>query len=359
MQQFCGVNQFQWQLPCDPSDLSYFRKRIGEEGVQKILEASIAIHGKKALEAEVTVDTTVQEKNITFPTDSKLHRKIIEKCRKIAEKENIELRRSYTRTVKKLIKNQRFSSHPKNRKRAMKARRELKTIAGRLVRELNRKLPVELQKLYHEQLERFEKVLAQKRNSKEKIYSLHEPDVYCMSKGKEHKRYEFGAKASIALTKNSGIIVGALSFAKNIYAGHTLDAVFEQIEKLRGKAPDVAICDRGYRGKSKIGETKIVTPKPPDKRATAYQKQKARQRFRRRAGIEPIIGHLKSDHRLNRNFLKGVVGDNINLMLAAAAFNFKKLLRQLLYFFILFWDGVSSANLKNMLYDTRQFDYGR
>jgi IS5 family transposase len=201
--------------------------------------------------------------------------------------------------------------------------------------------------------------LAQKRNSKEKIYSLHEPDVYCLSKGKEHKRYEFGAKASIALTKNLGIIVGALSFAKNIYDGRTLDAVFEQIEKLRGKAPDVAICDRGYRGKSKIGETKIVTPKPPDKRATAYQKQKARQRFRRRAGIEPIIGHLKSDHRLNRNFLKGVVGDNINLMLAAAAFNFKKLLRQLLYFFILFWDGVSSANLKNMLYDTRRFDYGR
>jgi IS5 family transposase len=101
-QQLCRVNQFQWQLPCDPSDLSCFRKRIGEEGVLKILEASIAIHGKKALEAEVTVDTTVQEKNITSPTDSKLHRKIIEKCRKIAEKENIELRISYTRTVNKL-----------------------------------------------------------------------------------------------------------------------------------------------------------------------------------------------------------------------------------------------------------------
>ena len=102
MQQFCGVNQFQWQLPCDPSDLNYFRKRIGEEGVQKILEASIVIHGKKASEAEVTIYTSVQEKNITSPTNSKLHRKIIEKCRKIAEKENLELRRSYTRTVNKL-----------------------------------------------------------------------------------------------------------------------------------------------------------------------------------------------------------------------------------------------------------------
>ena len=173
--------------------------------------------------------------------------------------------------------------------------------------------------------------------------------MYCLSKGKEHKRYEFGAKASIALTKNSGIIVGALSFAKNIYAGHTPDAVFEQIEKLCGKAHDVAICDRGYRRKSKIGKTQIVTPKPPGKRVTAYQKQKTRQRFRRRAGIEPIISYLKYDHRLNRNFLKGIVVDNINLMLAAAA----------PIFFILFWDGVFSANLKNLLYATRRFDYSR
>ena len=113
--------------------------------------------------------------------------------------------------------------------------------------------------------------MAQKRNIKEKIYTLHEPDLYCLSRGKEHKHYEFGTKASIALTKNSGIIVGgALSFAKNIYAGHTPDAVFEQIEELRGRASDVAICDKGYRGKSKIGKTKIMVPKPSGKQATAY-----------------------------------------------------------------------------------------
>ena len=112
--------------------------------------------------------------------------------------------------------------------------------------------------------------MAQKHNSKEKIYTLHELDLYCLSRGKEHKRYEFGAKASIALTKNSGIIVDALSFAKNIYADHTPDAVFEQIEELRGRASDVAICDKGYRGKSKIGNTKIMAPKPSGKQATAY-----------------------------------------------------------------------------------------
>lgn len=334
MQCFCGETEFQWRFPCDPTDLVYFRKRIGEEGVEKILAVSIALHGKEALEKEVTIDTTVQEKNITFPTDSKLHRKIIEKCREIAEAEEIQLRRSYKRTVKKLIMAQRFANHPKNKRKARKARKELKTIAGRLLRELYRKLPSWGIAFYKERLDLFERVLGQEKNSKDKIYSLHEPDVYCLSKGKEHKKYEFGAKASIVTTKNSGIIVGALSFAKNTYDGHTLDPVLKQVERLRGKRPEIGICDRGYRGVSRVGDTQILIPKPPGKRASSYEKQKARKRFRRRAGIEPIIGHLKSDFRLKRNFLAGIEGDSINLMMAAAAFNFKKLLRRLLYFFV-------------------------
>jgi len=334
MQFLCGATQFQWQFPCVSSDLTHFRNRIGEEGIKKILAVSIALHGKEALEKEVTIDTTVQEKNITFPTDAKLHRRIAEKCRKIAAAGEIDLRRSYTRTIKKLMKAQRFASHPRNRKKAKKAQKELKTIAGRLLRELNRKLPKETQELYQSTLELFERVLAQERNSKNKIYSLHEPDVYCMSKGKEHKKYEFGAKASIVTTKNSGIIVGAQSFSENIYDGHTLDTVLNQVKELRGERPEIGICDRGYRGRSKVGDTRIMIPKSPLKRATAYEKQKARKRFRRRAGIEPIIGHLKSDYRLGRNYLKGIAGDAINLMMAAAAFNFKKLLRQLIYFFV-------------------------
>ncbi len=334
MQYFCGETQFQWKLPCDPTDLTYFRRRIGEKGVQKILEVSIALHGRAALEKEVTIDTTVQEKNITFPTDAKLHRKIIERCREIAESEEVTLRRSYTRTVKKLIMAQRFSQHPKNKKKAKKAQKQLKTIAERLIRELYRKLSPWGIALYKERLELYEQVLKQERHSKNKIYSLHEPDVYCISKGKEHKKYEFGSKVSITTTKNSGIIVGALNFSKNIYDGHTLDKVLDQVESLRGTRPEVGICDRGYRGKTCVGGTQILIPKPPDKRATPYEKQKARKRFRRRAGIEPIIGHLKSDFRLNRNFLQGIVGDSINVMMAAAAFNFKKLLRRLLYFFV-------------------------
>jgi len=326
---FSGETVFQWKFPVHPTDLVHFRKRIGKEGVEKILQVSIDLHGKKAKENEVLVDTTVQEKNITFPIDSKQYRKIIDYCVKIARKEGITLRQSYRRTVKKLLRDLRFMHHPKNRTKANAAVRKLKTIAGRLLRELYRKLSAEQLSVYVPQLELFDRMLKQQKGDSNKIYSLHEPEVYCVSKGKAHKKYEYGAKASIVLTKNNGIIVGAFSHNQNKYDGHTLPEVIEQTTRLVGKSPKVAICDRGYRGVSKVGETKIVIPKPPGKRATEYQKRQARKRFRRRAGIEPVIGHLKTDFRLARNFLKGTIGDDINLILAAAAFNFNKLLKSL------------------------------
>jgi IS5 family transposase len=334
---FSGESVFQWNFPCHPTDLVYFRKRIGEEGVEKILKVSIALHGKRAKEKEVLVDTTVQEKNITFPTDTKLYKRIIEHCVAIAEKEAIELRQSYRRTTKKLMLAQRFRRHPKNHKKARAAQRKLKTIAGRLLREIERKLSASSLGRYSQQMKIFQQILEQKRNSTNKIYSIHEPHVYCISKGKDHKKYEYGSKASIVVTKNSGIIVGSVHFSKNIYDGHTLPETLKQTTELVGRRPQVAICDRGFRGKSFVDGTKIVIPKAPGKRSTIYQKQKARKRFRRRAGIEPIIGHLKSDFRLMRNYLKGSLGDSVNLMLAAAAFNFRKLLRQLLDYLLLFF----------------------
>ncbi len=331
---FSGETVFQWKYPVHPTDLVHFRKRIGKKGVEKILQVSIELHGRKAKEKEVLIDTTVQEKNITFPTDSKLYRKIINHCVDIAGKEDITLRQSYKRTVKQLLRDLRFMHHPRNRKKARAAIRKLRTIAGRLIRELDRKLSPEQWNRYAEQFELFTKIINQKKNDKNKIYSLHEPHTYCISKGKEHKKYEFGAKASLVLTKNSGIIVGACSHDKNQYDGHTLPEVIEQTSRLVGRAPEVGICDRGYRGTSQVGETRIVIPKPPGKRTTPYQKQKARKRFRRRAGIEPVIGHLKTDYRLARNFLRGSIGDSLNVMLAAAAFNFNKLMKELSSFLL-------------------------
>lgn len=333
-QHFSGEMFFQWDIPVHPTDFVLFRKRIGEQGVKKILQISIALHGKKAQEKEVLIDSTVQEKNITFPTDTKLYKRIIDHCVKIAKEEKVILRQSYRQTAKRLMLAQRFRNHPKNRKKAIAAQRKLKTIAGRLVREIMRKLPPSSQKQYAKKIKLFEKVLEQRKDSKDKIYSLHEPQVYCISKGKEHKKYEFGAKASIVVTKESGIIVGAVHIPKNKHDTHTLPETLQQTYELTGYKPKVAICDRGYRGKTMVDNSEILIPKPPGKRTTAYQKRKARNRFRRRAGIEPIIGHLKTDFRLIRNFLKGSLGDSINLMLAAAAFNFRKLIRELQYFLL-------------------------
>jgi IS5 family transposase len=322
-QYFSGEQIFTAKAPCEASELVHFRNRIGAEGVELILKESIRINGKGGKEAKASIDTTVQEKNITYPTDSKLHRKIIRKCVGIAAKEGIELRQSYSRTLKKLGVDQRFRNHPKNGVKARKADKKVKTIAGRLVRELQRKLPADN---YNNELELFGKVLRQKRQDKNKVYSLHEPEVVCISKGKEHKKYEFGSKVSITVTQNSGVIIGALNIPGNVYDGHTLDAALEQQQRLTGHVLKEAFVDRGYRGRKQVLETLIHTPKPFSNKLTAYRKTKLKAGFSNRAAIEAKIGHLKADHRLSRNFYKGIKGDNINVMLAAAAMNFKRMI---------------------------------
>lgn len=330
-QAFTGEIEFQWQLPCDPSDMTYFRKRIGPEGFEKILAVSIVLHEEKACEDEMCMDTTVQEKNITFPTDAKQYRKIHSQLLKLARKEGIVLTRTHEKEVKKLKLHTRFASHPKNRKKARKAVKRLKTISGRLLRELQRKMTPEQLTYHADRFSLYQHMLSQKRGDKNKLYSLHEPHIYCMSKGKAHQRYEFGTKASITTTRDSSVIIGALAFEKNVFDGHTVPAVLAQVKRLTNSVPGIGIADRGYRGKSRANNTQIVTPKPARKNASKEAMALARKRFRRRAGIEPIIGHLKSDHRLKRNFLKGFSGDQINLLMAAAAFNFRKWMRELVF----------------------------
>lgn len=267
----------------------------------------------------------VQEKNITYPTDDKLRKKIINKCVKIAEKEGLKLRQTYVRVLKKLSYDQRFRNHPKNKGKSQKADNKVKTIAGRLVRELVRKLPTDTK--YCDLLILFNTILNQKRSDKNKIYSIHEPQVQCISKGKEHKKYEFGNKVSISLTQTTGVIVGAKGF-RNPYDGHTLEPTLEQVEKLTGKKIKTATVDRGCKGAKLINGTHILIPEPFPKKITRQEKKKRNKSFSRRAAIEPVIGHLKSDHRLGRNFYKGVFGDNINLLLSAAAFNFKRMMNK-------------------------------
>jgi transposase, IS5 family len=326
-QAFCGETKFQWKFPCDPTDFVYFRKRIGEDGTRLIFEASVKVHGEEAKEAEVTVDTTVQEKNITFPTDLKLLSRVIKKCRDIAQAENINLRRSFRRELSGLLR---------QRVKSKKLVKRVRTMAGVLIRELERKLPKAALARYGERIQLFRKVHAQKQSDKNKVYSLHDPEVLCIGKGKEHKKFEFGRKASIVWTKTTGIIVGAMSFTKNVYDGHTLPEVLEQTRQITQTSPTAAICDRGYKGYQQIGDTRILRPGRPKKNDTPYQRRVARERFRRRAGIEAVIGHLKHDFRMARNYLKGAIGDAINLFMAAAAYNFRKWMRKLGHFFALF-----------------------
>lgn len=320
-QYFSGESCFCSNFPCVPTELVEFRKRIGPQGAELILRESIVVNGDDANDDNLSGDTTVQEKNITYPTDDKLYKKIIKKCQAIAGDENIELRQSYRRTVKKLSIIQRMRKNKGGDVKARKASKKIKTIAGRLIRDVERKLPSFSLIKYTNDLELFKKILSQKRSDSNKVYSLHEPHVKCYTKGKEHKRFEFGSKVSILVTQKTGVIVGALNFNSTEHDSKTLPLALEQHKSLTGIAAKNIYLDRGYRGCKQIGETAVHTPRP-DKNITFTK----RKRHKRRAAIEPVIGHLKSDYRMRRNFLKGVNGDQMNVLLCAAAMNFKRVI---------------------------------
>lgn len=326
-QYFSGEKEFQWKAPCDPSDLVHFRNRVGDKRINKILEVSVKMQDDKVDKENVIVDTTVQEKNITFPTDVKMRVKVIAKCRKIAKVEGINLRQSYKRTVKELVLLQRFSRSKKQSKKAERAKRKLKTIANRLIRELEGKLPENRMEIYSKDLALFKQTINQKLQDKNKVYSLHEPDTSCIAKGKADKKYEFGSKISITVSKTKNVILGVATFKGNPHDSQTLSKALANTQDITGIPIKVAVVDRGYQGKRMVDGVEIRYPKP--QKAVGYQKQKIKKQFRRRAAIEPIISHLKHDFKMLRNYLKGHQGDIINSVLACAALNFKRILRNL------------------------------
>lgn len=332
-QYFTGETYFQHQAPFDPTDFVYFRKRVGENGMEKVLGLTVKLHPGAEDEELVQVDTTVQEKAISFPTDTKLQMRIIEYLWWIAKEEDIVLRQSYRFVLKKLRLQMHNGHHPRRRKKARRARKKVKTICGRLLRDVKRKLGEEERLHYGPYLELYGQVLAQRRHDSNKIYSLHEPEVYCIAKGKAHKKYEFGCKVAVVRNGKSGVITGMKSFSKNQYDGHTLGPALEQSQKIReqlgGSRPKVAVVDRGFRGRKEVSGTKVLIPGRPTKNQSSSEKRKLRKLFKSRAGIEPVIGHLKQDHRMLRNHLSGVVGDAVNALLAGAAYNLKMRLNQL------------------------------
>ena len=336
MQYFCGMRCFEHQFPFDPSDFVHFRKRIGEGGFEKIFQYSVKVHGAEKGTAKSEVkwhlsDTTVQENNTTYPTDAKLCKKVIQGCNRIAADTGIRLRRSYVRESKQLLRHSYNGKHPKRMKKAKKARKRLRTIANAQIRDLKRKLDTRQAQKYQEKLSLYYRACNQKPHDHDKVYSLHKPFTRCISKGKAHKQYEFGNKVGIIVTGNKGrkIITAVKAFVENPYDGHTIEPLLEQMERNGQKMPKEIIYDRGGKGKKEINGVKILIPDIPKKADTKHKKQEKRKRFRSRAGIEAIIGHLKSDFRMAQNYLHGEVGIQINAFMSCTAWNLKKLMEVL------------------------------
>jgi len=333
MQYFCGMRCFEHRFPFDPSDFVHFRKRIGEAGFEKIFTCSVKAHGKEKGTAKSESkwhlsDTTVQENNTTYPTDAKLCKKVIDGCNRIAKNTGIQLRRSYRRESKQLLRDSYNGKHPKRMKQAKKARKRLKTIANAQIRDLKRKMNEEQSAAYQEKLGLYLRVTNQQPHDQDKIYSLHKPFTRCISKGKAHKQYEFGNKVGIIVTGNKGrkIITAVKAFTENPYDGHTIEPLLEQMERNGHRLPDEIIYDRGGKGRKEIKGVKISIPDKAKKTDTNYTKQKKRKRFRSRAGIEGIIGHLKSDFRMAQNYLHADAGIQINALMCCTAWNLKKLM---------------------------------
>lgn len=306
---------------------------------------TVDLHSDKVCQQEeLIIDTTVQESNIHFPTDTSLHVDCIHKLWKLGDRHGIKWRRRYTRSIPKLLSVLRTRSN-KLTKQRKKSRSRIKTIAGRLLRDFERNACAWVRKAYRNDLDIIKRILQQIRHDKNKVYSLHDPGVLCIAKGKAHKRYEFGRKASIGILRESCVIVSAVSFEENLYDGDTLEQTLKQTESLTGKVFKSALVDKGYRGRPKVGQTQILIPCKPHKDISYYHRRKQRKRYARRSAIEPVIGHLKSDYRMARCFLKGALGSGINLGLAAAAWNLKKWINELI-FAVIFWSDYTRDHKK-------------
>ncbi len=278
----------------------------------------------------VNVDTTVQEKAIAFPTDSRLYHKARVLLVKAAKKRNIPLRQSYVRLGKRaLIMNGRYA-HARQMRRAKKEQKKLKNYLGRVYRNILRNCPEPDEELSI-LLTKARRILLQQRSDKNKLYSLHAPEVECIAKGKAHKKYEFGCKVSVVTTSEDNWIVGVEALHDNPFDGHTLKGALKQMKRVVGWNAQSAYVDKGYKGNpKKLGDTTIHLAN----RSKKSMKPSEWRWFKRRNAIEPVIGHMKNDNRMDRNYLSGTDGDKMNAILAACGFNLRKLLRAIFWLIV-------------------------
>ena len=335
-QYFCGEESFRHKLPFERSSLTRWRQRLGEEHLAALLQESLSVaHKTGALATKdlerVVVDTTVQPKAIAHPTDARLCHRAVEKLVRLARRHGVPLRQSYVRVAKRAAIMVGRYTHAHQFKRARRELKFLRTRLGRVVRDIRRKIAG------NETLaERFGPLLAlamrvqfqDHRQRGPKVYALHAPEVECIGKGKTRAPYEFGCKVSIATpaTKPKGgqFVLHAKALHGNPYDGHTLGPVIADLEKLTGVETRRIHVDKGYRGHNHSEKFRVwITGQV--RRVT----KPIRREMKRRAAVEPVIGHVKAEHRMDRNYLKGRDGDRANAVLAAAGYNFSLLLRWL------------------------------
>jgi IS5 family transposase len=331
-QHFTGETFFQHGAPIHPSSLSRWRGRIGEEGVEWLLtktieagRASGAVTPRSL--AEVAVDTTVMEKAIAHPTDSRLYERARCSLVALAEKAGINLRQNYNRLAPCLAARVGRHAHARQYRRMRKVLRTLKGYTGRVLRDIGRKIGAvpegPLRTGIEERMALVARLLRQTPHSKRKIYALHEPEVDCISKGKARIRYEFGCKVSVATTLVGGFVVGMRSLPGNPYDGHTLPDALQQVETLTRCQPTLAVVDRGYRGHAVENTTVLISG---TRRGLS---PRLKRLLRRRSAIEPEIGHMKTDGRLARCALRGTTGDALFAVLCGCGHNIRKILAHL------------------------------
>lgn len=341
-QYFCGEEYFNHTFPIERSSMTHWRKRVGEDFCIKLLQESLRVaYDSKAIKKKhfqrVIVDTTVQPKAVTFPTDVKLRYRALIALVQLSRAQGVPLRQSYVRVAKKALMMSGRYRHAKQLKRARRVEKFIQVRLGRVLRDIRRQLRKpeyqSLRPLFAETIRNAWIAKRQKRNSKIKLYSWHAPEVECIGKGKADKPYEFGCKVSVTTNVNRApgghfvLHTGALHGRP--YDGHTLKGVLEGMAEITGLVPQRTYVDRGYRGHDYPNKHRVF--RSGQKRGV---KGSIKKELRRRTIVEPIIGHLKSDGRLGRNYLKGELGDKQNALLTAAGYNFRLLLKwfRLLYF---------------------------
>jgi len=336
LQLFCGEEYFQARMPCDPTNLVRFRQALGEAGVEELLATTIAaatqMNAITPAEFErVIVDSTVQEKAIAYPTDSRLLEVARIKLVRLAQRAGLALKQTYEREGKRLRRRAGGYAHARQFKRLRRVLKRQRTVLGRVLRDIERKmseLPHGQQTSLQVWLEQAWRICRQHPKDKNKLYALYAPEVECIGKGKARQPYEFGIKVSLAITGRHGLIVGARAFPGNPYDGHVLAEQLEQtsilLQDVKGQARvKTVLTDLGYRGvDADIAPVQLVHR---GKSKTLSNRQ--RRWLKRRQAIEPIIGHVKQDHGMRRCWLKGQTGDAVHAVLCAAGYNLRWLLR--------------------------------